>query len=161
GLFPTTMHNYAQTVLPIILSVWVMSYVESFFKKIIPDVLSTIFVPFLTMLIMVPVSLVALAPSGNIFGAWIGNVLIAFGSVGGFLALGVVAALWSFLVMTGMHQVLIVFGITSLLETGVDTFVLTAGGIATWAAFGMAFGGFLRIRNKEEKALALGYVVSG
>src|SRR5699024_3033765 len=32
GLFPTTMHNYAQTVLPIILSVWVMSYVESFFK---------------------------------------------------------------------------------------------------------------------------------
>ena len=160
GFITTTAHNYSQTVLPIIFSVWVMSYVERFFKKIVPDVLSTIFVPFLTLFIMVPITLAGLAPIGNFGGNLIGNGMIAFGNNGGFLALAVVAGLWEFLVMTGMHQVLLVFGITAMLQNGVDNFVLTAGGYATWAAFGMALGAFLRFREKDAKALAFGYFVS-
>lgn len=158
---PCMVNNYAQTVLPVILSVWVMSYVERFFKKVIPDTLSTIFTPFLTMAVMVPIAFCALAPLGAFLGGYIGNALLAFGDVGGFLAVAVVAALWEFLVMTGMHQVLIVFAISAMMTNGVDNFVLTAGGYATWAAFGMALGAFLRLRNKNEKALALGYFISG
>jgi PTS system beta-glucosides-specific IIC component len=94
-------------------------------------------------------------------GNVVGNGLLGFGNVGGFLAVAVVGALWEFLVMTGMHQVLILFGIASIATNGVDTFILTAGGCATWAAFGMALGAFLRLRNKEEKVLSLGYFVSG
>ena len=44
---------------------------------------------------------------------------------------------------------------------GVDNFVLVAGGIATWAAYGIALGAFLRLKNKDEKALSLGYFISG
>lgn len=158
---PATINNYSQTVLPVILTIWVMSYVERFFKKIVPDVLSTIFAPFLTMVVMVPLELCLLAPLGSILGGYIGNGLLAFGAVGGFIAVAVVAGLWEFLVMTGMHQILIVFGVTAMMTNGVDTFVLTAGGFATWAAFGMALGAFLRLKNKNEKSLALGYFVSG
>ena len=143
------------------LTVWVMSYVDRFFRKVIPDILSTIFVPFLTMVVIVPVELCLLAPIGSVAGDFIGNGLLAFGNVGGFLAIAVVAAVWEFLVMSGMHTVLIVFGISSMMTNGVDNFVLTAGGYATWAAFGMALGAFLRLRDKEEKTLALGYFVSG
>ncbi|MGN0974455.1 MAG: PTS transporter subunit EIIC [Gemmiger sp.] len=158
---PCQVHNYSQSVLPVILTVWVMSYVYKFLTKVIPDILSTIFVPFLTMVIMAPIELCLLAPLGSMLGDIIGNGLLAFGNVGGFIAVAIVAALWEFLVMTGMHQVLIVFGITSMMTNGVDNFVLTAGGFATWAAFGMALGAFLRLRDKDEKALALGYFVSG
>lgn len=158
---PTSVNNYSQTVLPVILTIWVMSYVERFFKKVVPDVFSTIFAPFLTMVVMVPLELCLLAPLGSILGGYIGNGLLAFGAVGGFIAVAVVAGLWEFLVMTGMHQILIVFGITAMMTNGVDTFVLTAGGYATWAAFGMALGAFLRLRNKNEKSLALGYFISG
>ncbi|MET3559036.1 PTS system beta-glucosides-specific IIC component [Streptococcus rupicaprae] len=161
GFLPTKMHNYAQTVLPVILSVWVMSYIERLFKKVIPDVLSTIFVPFLTIAMLVPISFVILAPLGGYIGDLIGTGLIAFHNIGGFIAIAVVAALWEFLVMSGMHQVLIVFGLTAMLETGADHFVLTAGGIATWAAFGMALGAFLKLKDKSEKSLAFGYFVSG
>ena len=70
-------------------------------KKLIPDVLSTIFVPFLTIFVMVPITFVVLAPIGNLGGELIGNGLIAFGNVGGFLSIAVVAALWEFLVMSG------------------------------------------------------------
>lgn len=158
---PCTPADYSQTVLPIILTIWVMSYIDKFFRKIVPDILSTIFVPFLTMAVLVPLELCLIAPIGNVCGDFIGNGLIAFGDFGGFLAVAVIAALWEFLVMTGMHQVLIVFGITSMMANGADNLVLTAGGYATWAAFGMAVGAFLRIKEKEEKTLALGYVISG
>lgn len=158
---PCIVNNYSQSVLPIVLTVWVMSYVDRFFRKVIPDILSTIFVPFLTMVVIVPVELCLLAPVGSVAGDFIGNGLLSFGNVGGFLAVAVVAAVWEFLVMSGMHAVLIVFGISSMMTNGVDNFVLTAGGYATWAAFGMALGAFLRLRDKEEKSLALGYFVSG
>ena len=158
---PCIVNNYSQSVLPIVLTVWVMSYVDRFFRKVIPDILSTIFVPFLTMVVIVPVELCLLAPIGSVAGDFIGNGLLAFGNVGGFLAIAVVAAVWEFLVMSGMHTVLIVFGISSMMTNGVDNFVLTAGGYATWAAFGISLGAFLRLRDKEEKTLALGYFVSG
>ena len=160
GILPTTMHNYAQTLLPVLLIVWIMSYLEPFFKKVIPTSLSTIFVPFLTMVVTVPLAFCFLAPLGNILGDWIGNALIAFNDKVGFLAVAVLAAAWCFLILTGMHHVLIFFGIGSIMTNGLDTFVLTAGGMAQFAAFGMAIGAFLRIRNKEEKGLALGYVIS-
>lgn len=63
--------------------------------------------------------------------------------------------------MTGMHSVLIMFAITAMLESGADTFVLVAGGIATWAAFGIALGAFFRQKNKEGKAESLSYFISG
>ncbi|MCR5493449.1 MAG: glucose PTS transporter subunit IIA [Streptococcus sp.] len=161
GFIPTTIHDYSQSVIPVVLSVWVMSYIEKFFKRIVPAVLSTIFVPFLTMIVMTPLVLALLAPVGNIFGQWIGDALISFGNIGGFVAVAVVAALWELLVMTGMHMVLITFALTALMTNGVDNFVMVAAVLATWATFGLALGAALRIRDKEEKALTFGYVVSG
>ncbi|MEX2805092.1 PTS transporter subunit EIIC [Streptococcus sp. H31] len=161
GFLSTKVYDYSQSILPIILTVWVMTYIERFFKRIVPDVLSTIFVPFLTLLITVPIELIALAPLGNVLGDFIGRGLIGFGDFGGFIAIALVAALWEFLVMTGMHQVLILFAIAGIAQNGYDNFVTVAGFAATWAAFGMAFGAFIKIRNKEQKATAFGAFVSG
>ena len=153
--------NYAQSVMPILICVWLMSYVEKFFKKHIPDALSTIFVPFLTMLVMVPVSLWIAAPIGAIIGDYLGAALNWLAAHGGFVAVMVIAALWEFLVMTGMHQVILLPGIMNLLMGNPDKCVMVAGGMATWAAFGMALGAFLRLTDKKEKSLALGYFISG
>ena len=153
--------NYAQSVMPILLCVWLMSYVEKFFKKHIPDSLSTIFVPFLTMLVMVPVSLWIAAPLGAIIGDYLGAALNWLAAHGGFVAVMIIAALWEFLVMTGMHQVILLPGIMNLLMGNPDKCVMVAGGLATWAAFGMALGAFLKLKDKKEKSLAFGYFISG
>ena len=158
---PARLMTYGQTILPILLIIPVMAVVNRFFEKHLPDMLTTVFTPFLTMLVMVPLIYCILGPLGGYLGDLIGNGLIAFGEVGGFLGVAVLAAIWEFLVMTGMHQVVIVFGITTMMEAGVDHFVLTAGGYATWAAFGMAFGAFLKLKNKNEKSTALGCFISG
>ena len=158
---PAPVADYGQSIIPVILGVWVLSYVEKFFKKVVPDTLSTIFVPFLTLVVMTPVNFCLLAPLGSRLGSVVGNGLLAFGDFGGFLAVAIVAALWEFLVMTGMHAVLIVFAIGAMMTNGVDNFVLVAGGIATWSAYGLALGAFLRQKDKDEKALSLSYFISG
>ena len=161
GVFPAPVASYAQSVVPVLLGVWLMTYPEKFFKKVIPDALSTIFVPTLTLAVMIPVLFCVCAPLGNYLGNIIGTTLLSFGNVGGFIAVAVVAALWEFLVMTGMHSVLIMFAITAMLESGADTFVLVAGGIATWSAFGIALGAFFKQKNKDAKTESLSYFISG
>ncbi len=158
---PAPVNDYGQSILPILISVWIMSYVDKFFRKVLPDTLSTIFAPFFTMVVMAPVTFCAVAPLGNYLGVYLGEALTAFGNVGGFLAVGILGALYEFIVLSGMHGVLILSAIMLMLQNGSEAFVLTAAGCATWAAFGIAFGAFLRLKNRQEKSLALGAFISG
>ena len=161
---PAPVNSYTTTVLPIILCVPVLWQVEKFFKRVIPDMLSTVFTPFLTMFVMVPIGLCALAPVGSVLGALLGNFMFNLGSTGGITSVivcAVVAGLWEFLVMTGMHQVLITLAIAQLAVTGFDPCIMVAGGMAQWATWGMALGAFLRLKEKDEKGAQLGYVISG
>lgn len=157
---PAIAGNYSQTVLPVVLIMPVFAVINKFLQKHIPETISTLFVPFLSVAIILPFEYCLLAPLGNWLGTGIGNAIIAFGGVAGFLAVAIIGASWSFLVMTGMHQVLIVFGISMIAQNGVDTLVLTGGSYATWAGFGMALGAFLAMKNKDEKSLFLGYMLS-
>lgn len=158
---PIAVNDYSQSVLPIILSVWIMSYVYKLIAKVMPDALTTVLTPFLTVIIMIPISLGVLAPIGSVVGNAVSNGLIAFGQVGGFVAVGVASALWEFLVLTGMHWVLVFFMLNEYLTTGVMTGVAVAGVIGNFAAFGIALGAFLRHRDKKAKTLNFGFFLSG
>ena len=74
--------NYQQSVLPIILSVPVLYFIEKFFKKVMPDVLSTVFTPFCTMIVTIPIAFIVLAPIGNEIGTLIANALFGLADLG-------------------------------------------------------------------------------
>lgn len=160
---PAMLNNYSSTVLPILLCMPVLALVEKFLKKHLPDMLTTVFVPFLTMAIMVPVALCVLAPIGSWLGDIIGNFMFSLGNSGGIItviAIVLIGALWEFLVMTGMHQVLVTLGMAMLVQNGFDSCVFVGAMMASVACWGMAFGGFLRVREKDEKGQMLGFVIS-
>lgn len=160
---PSSVQNYSSTILPIIMSVWVMSYVEKFFKKILPSTLKTLFAPALTMLVMLPVTLCALGPLGGFLGRYICDGLLGFSNVGGIfavLAIAVIGALYEFLVMSGMHLVLISTLILVFSTKGHEAIVSPAAGAASFAVAGMCLGAALRIRNKEERGLSIGYFIA-
>lgn len=155
------LNNYSSTILPMLIGVYVMYLIEKLLKKYIPDVLSTVFVPFLTVLIMTPLLFCFIAPLGSNLGTLIGDLLIALATNGGFIAVAIIASIWLYLVMAGMHLPVLMFAIMSLFGTGnPDTCVIVAGSCATWAGFGVALGAFLKIRDKEEKSLAFSYLIS-
>lgn len=159
---PCNVQSYASTLLPIILSVWVMSYVESFFKRILPQALKTIFVPFLSIVVMLPVCLCVLGPIGSFIGNYICEILLGLDQIPGvgFIAVALIAALWEFLVISGMHVVFITTLVMVFAQSGQESLVSVAGSIASISVAGMLLGSFLRIKETEEKSLTMGYFIA-
>ena len=158
------MVDYQSSIIPVMLSVWVMSYIYKFFEKHIPELFQTIATPFLTMLITVPLSLVVLAPIGSELGNLIGNAFYAAGSAGGIvsvIALVALCALQEYLTITGMHMVLVTLAIAAYTQNGVETFALVANVLCNFSVWAMAFAAFLRLKDPNDKSAALGCFVSG
>lgn len=151
GIPCDTTTNYAQTVLPVMLSVYFLSLVYKAIKKVMPDMLTTVFTPFLSVLISTPFILCLLAPLGTIVGNGISGGLAWFGNATGFFGVAIIAALWEFLVLTGMHLALMMPMMASFFETGVGSGPMISGSFATWACFGVALGAALRLREKIRK----------
>lgn len=100
---PVTLVKYGSSVVPIILIVWAMSYVQRFLDKYIPKALKIVFVPTLTILIMLPIALVVIGPLGTIVGDTLAKgIMFLDGKASWVLPLffGITSPL---LVMTGMH----------------------------------------------------------
>lgn len=68
GLLPFTLVSYTGTVIPIILVIFVQSFIEKKLNKWIPKSVNLVFVPMLTFLIMGALALSILGPIGNIVG---------------------------------------------------------------------------------------------
>ena len=155
--------DYSQSVLPMMLSVPVLWQVEKFFKKHMPDTLSTIFTPLCTMLVTVPIAFLVMGPIGNALGSIIGNALFAaagFGLVGKLLVMAILGALWQLFVVAGMHMPIVMLALVTLMETGSDTMLFVATNSAMFAVWGCAIGAALRIKNRQERGMAWGYVIS-
>lgn len=160
---PCSVQNYSSSILPIILTVWVMSYIEKFFKKYIPATLKTIFAPALTMLVILPISLCVLSPAGAFVGNYICTALLSLSELGGIfgiLAIAITAAVYEFLVMSGMHVVLISTLILVFSTNGMEAVVTPAAFTASIAVAGMALGVALRMKNKEDRSLSIGYLIA-
>ena len=155
--------NYQQSVLPIILSVPVLYFVEKFFKKVMPDVLSTVFTPFCTMIVTIPIAFIVLAPIGNEIGTLIANALFGLADLGGIgilIVMAVLGAFWQLFVVCGMHMPVILLAQVQIIAAGYDPFVFVSTNCAMAAVWGCAFGAFLKMKNPDEKSLAIGYVIS-
>lgn len=160
---PMALTNYGNTLIPILLSVLIMSYVERFFKKYVPTSLSTVFVPTLTIAVMIPITLCVLGPLGGFLGDYICNGLLAFGKLGGvwsILAIAIIGAVWEILVISGMHLVIISTMTLLFAQGGHDNFATLGAVAASMACAGMALGAALRIKGKKNKTLVWGYFIS-
>lgn len=157
---PCNVTNYASSVLPALLCVWVMSYVERLLKKVIPETLAFTFNPLLTLLVMLPVGLCLLAPIGTYAGELISRGIEALRDLTGAFGLAVLCGLWQFLVMTGMHATLTSLAFANFLQTGVDSFFMIVGPTARWAMIGIAVGALLRMKGKKNRATNIGMVLS-
>lgn len=158
---PVMVQNYSSTIIPIILSIWIMSYIEPFFKRILPTVLKTLFAPFMTILVMLPLALGVLGPAGSFLGEYISKGLLGISDIGlGFIAIALIAALWEFLVISGMHLVMISTLVIVFSTNGAEAVIMPAGVAASLSVAGMCLGVALKVKNKEEKSLSFGFLIA-
>ncbi|SHI01907.1 beta-glucoside-specific PTS transporter subunit IIABC [Clostridium intestinale] len=150
---PILLVKYTSTVIPIILSVWVMSYVYRFIDKFIPEMLKVILVPMLVLLVMVPLTLIAIGPFGSYVGTWLSNIISLLFTANGIIAGFVLGFFRPILVMFGMHYSIMPMQIQQIAEQGY-TAMLPSALAANMAQAGAVFAVFVITKNKTMKAAA-------
>ena len=154
GAIPMQLNDYSSAVLPPLLLVWALSYVYPFVDKYMPKSLKVIGTPFVTLIVMAPLTLCGLAP----LGSWVGKVLTMIIGVvyqyAGPLAVGLIGALWMFMIATGMHIAVIQMAIINMMTAGNDPVVLAGSTVANYALMGLALAYFIRSKG-EEKQMAV------
>lgn len=151
---PVRLTDYAGSVLPIIITVWAMSYVERFAEKVSPSIIKFFTKPLLILLLTAPLALVVIGP----FGTYL-NDLVAAGAE---FINGKASWLIPFL-MGGLQPLLVVTG-TAWAMTPIATMQLSNLGSETVNGPGMlasniAQGGAtlavaMKTKNKSLKQLA-------
>ena len=154
-----TKANYVSTVIPIILAIFILAYVQRFLEKVIPEVLKIIMVPTLSLLLMIPATLLLFGPIGIYLGDgvnWLYYYIMNLSpiSLGGFIG-----GIWCVLVIFGAHRGLVPIGINDVARTGRQN-LLAFAGAANFSQAGAAFGVFVRTKNKDLKAVAASATVT-
>ncbi|MFR2265590.1 MAG: beta-glucoside-specific PTS transporter subunit IIABC [Clostridium sp.] len=152
--------TYTSSVLPPLFLVWILSYVEKFVDKRLPDVVKALFTPFICMIVMVPLTILAIGPLSDSLATGIANGYNALYNFAPAVAAAVIGGLWQIVVIFGVH-----WGVTPMCLAnydlyGMDTFQAFQT-MAVIAQAGAVLGVFIKARNKKTKNMALSAGITG
>ena len=157
---PILSMNYTSTVIPIILAVWFASVVEKWCKEWIPTVVKTFLVPFVTLLIVVPLTFLIIGP----LATWIGNALAAITSAvynfSPVLAGILLGGFWQVFVIFGVHWGFVAVMMSNIAALGYDPILGLSLG-ASFAQIGVVLAILLQTKDQKLKGIALPAFLSG
>lgn len=151
---PVTYASYSYSVIPIILAVYSLRYVERFVDKITPVVTKNFLKPMLVVLIEAPIALIILGPLGAICGNGLSTVVYAIHDKLGFIAIGLVAGVYPFVVMAGMHHAFTPIKLGMIATTGYENFICIGELCSNMAQGAASLAVALRSKNKDFKQIA-------
>lgn len=152
--------TYGSSVLPPLFLVLVLSYLEHFLSKRIPEIMKALLVPFICMIVMVPLTILIIGPltNGGAEAVAVGfNLLMEKAPLLGGILIG---GLWEIFVIFGVH-----WGITPMVMAnfsiyGYDAFQAFQT-LAVIAQIGAGIGCFIKSKNRELKKVALSASITG
>lgn len=157
---PLIATDYTSTVFPLLIAMAIYAPLERIIKKYTPDTIQLFFVPMLGILIMMPLTALVFGPFAQYVSAGIGASITFLSEFSSVLTGVVIASVWPFLVILGVHWGVVPIMIDNFSKGGDIIGPITSGSV--FAVMGIAFGIFLRSRrNKDLRSLALAGTLSG
>lgn len=155
--------GYTSSVVPIIIACALGAMLEKWLRKVIPDVIKLFVVPFVTLVVMVPLTYLVIGPIATILC----NLLTAIFSaiygipvVGGLIAGVLTGAFWQVLVIFGLHWGLVPLGLINYATLGYD-FILSPYFCVSFAQIFVVLAMLLKTRDDKLKKIALPAFISG
>lgn len=152
--------SYAYQVFPAILTILLYAQLEKLFTRISPKAIRIFFVPMMSLVITVPISLLLLGPLGYTLGEGFSSVIVMLFSKVGWVATALLAAVLPFMVSVGMHKALLPYAITSVTNTGKELLYLPASLAHNIAESGACFAVAIRTKDKELRSTAISAGIS-
>ena len=148
---PMILNGYNGNVFVPLIMAAVAALLYKGLQKIIPSAVHMVFVPFLTMLIMIPVTAFLIGPFGYLLGAWIGTGLAWMNGNAPFIFALLIPMLYPFLVPLGLHWPLNALMLVNIDTLGYD-FIQGPMGAWNFACFG-ATGAVLALSIRDHDPL--------
>lgn len=150
---PTVLMNYNSTVVPVILSIWAYSYLYKWLDKKVPETLKLVIVPLVSLIVMVPLTLIVIGPAGVYSGEAIANVVNWLIERSGILTGILVGGGWSILVSFGIHWAVNPIMINNISQFGFD-YICPLTFACNFAVIGTAIGVWLKAKDAKLKSFA-------
>lgn len=150
---PVVLVSYTSSVIPIILSVYVLSKLEKGLKKILPGVIKNIFTPLISLAVMVPATYLVIGPIADYAGKVLAGGYMTIVGVNPIIAGFVLGLIWPAAVMFGLHWGFVPIVINNITQYGRDT-LFTITGPNNFAQAGATLGVFLKTKDKKVKDIA-------
>ena len=149
--------DYTSTIFPVILVVFVQSYIEKFLNKIIPKNIRFVLVPTLEILIMAPLALLVLAPiSHRLSSAFAGLLIRLFHIPGaGPVLICLFSAFYPFIVITGMHFNMMAVAMAMGQQLGKNPLTATAGFLFQYTQAAACLAVAIKAKDPDRRSLAL------
>ena len=157
---PVISMNYTSSVIPIILAIWFASKVQKIARKIIPDVVKTFLVPFVVLLITVPVTFLVIGPVATWAGNAIAAVISAIYNFSPILAGILMGAFWQVFVIFGVHWGFVAVMMTNIAAMGFDP-IVGLSLAASFAQTGVVLAMIFQTKNEKTRSIAIPAFVSG
>ncbi len=156
---PVILMSYSSTVFPILIAVSIYALLNKFLKKIIYKDIQMFINPLISLVIIVPLTVLVFGPFGTYVGDGLGAGIEFLSSKSGLLTGAVLGAGWTFLTILGLHWAVIPLAIANI-GLGGDTIIPMAAA-APFAQIGMAIGVLLKTKDKDLRTLAASGIIPG
>ncbi len=160
---PLTVFNYSSQVFPPLLMAAVLGPLYKLLRKIIPENVQLIFVPFLAMLVMIPLTAFLIGPIGVYVGAALAQALSAINSFSPFIFAIIIPLAYPFMVPLGLHWPINAIMLLNIQNLGYD-FIQGPMGAWNFACFGATAAVLIiawRQRDAAMKQTATGALAAG
>lgn len=153
---PVMMIDYSGSIIPIMLVVWIQSYVEKLLNKYIAEVVKVILIPCGTILIMLPLALCLLGPAGNFIGVGLGKLLYGLYAVAGPVATLVYGAIAVIGIALGFTRPIFFIAMTGLFANGVEYAIMPMSMVyLNWVVMGTVLGYIVKAKGAKERQFGI------
>ncbi|HFP7291451.1 TPA: PTS beta-glucoside transporter subunit IIBCA [Streptococcus pyogenes] len=156
---PVTPASYGSSVIPILMMVYLMQYIEKWVNRLVPSVMKSFLQPTLIILISGFLALVVVGPLGVIIGQGLSNTMLAIYHVAPWLALAILGAIMPLVVMTGMHWAFAPIFLAASVATP-DVLILPAMLASNLAQGAASLAVAFKTKQKQTRQVALAAGIS-
>ncbi|MEK3964882.1 MULTISPECIES: beta-glucoside-specific PTS transporter subunit IIABC [Paenibacillus] len=156
---PVVMMDYSSSVFPIFIAISIYAVLDRFLKKIIHKDIQMFMVPMLSLVIIVPLTVIAFGPFGVTLGNLIGQGISFLATQSGILTGAIMGGAFTFLTLLGLHWGLTPIVLANLAGDGDP--LLAMASAAIFAQIGVSFGVLLKTKDKNLKTLAGSMLLPG
>lgn len=151
---PVTSATYSSSVLPVLLIVPLMGYIERFADKICPSLVKVFLKPLIVIFVSVPLALIVVGPIGSVLGNYLADGISLLYSKAGWLAIMLLSAGMPFIIMTGMHYALLPIATIGITSLGFDAVLVVTMFCSNLAQGAASLAVAVKNKNRDIKSTA-------